>query len=293
MISVLIFVLNVAWQVSVLFLLSQIIARLFRRASARFEYVLWASVLLIASLTPWLNFATSGTAIHAIKWSWHSNVVGGFGLWLNGGASSAQTQAAAPQHWSALPLALASLYLFFIATQFGRLFWGSFVVRRVVRQATACDDQRVLRIGQGFLNGKRGRSVRILVSAAASVPFVEGVAHPAIILPNTLLASATDEELSAMLAHEFAHVERNDWIFNLFALLFSIPISFHPLAGLMRKRVEASREAACDEFAAGCMASPAAYARALLDLAGKLAQPQPSLPAVYKGAAWAYSTDPL
>jgi hypothetical protein len=72
---------------------------------------------------------------------------------------------------------------------------------------------------------------------------------------------------------------------NFALLLLSMPVSFHPCIALMRKKVETTREAACDELASGCMASTSEYARALLDLAGKLAQPQPSLVAAYKGAA--------
>jgi beta-lactamase regulating signal transducer with metallopeptidase domain len=285
MTDVLVLVLNAAWQAVVFFLLGQLIARLIRRAPAHFEYLVWVSVLLAASATPWLSFATSGTTMRVIHhWVWQSDVMTDFGLWLNGGGLSVRRQVAAPGHWSLLPL-LSYVYLTFVAAQLSGLVWGSLQVRRIVRQATECVDRRVLRIGERFLCGESRRVVKILVSKDARVPFAIGLARSAIVLPNALLADATDDELVVVLAHEFAHVERNDWIFNILRLLLSIPISFHPCVVLMRKKVEASREAACDEFAAGCMASAAVYARALLDLAGKLAQPQPSLVAAYKGAA--------
>ncbi len=285
MTNALVFVLNATWQAAVLFALGHVIARRLRRSPAQFEYVVWSAVLLVASVTPWLSLAMSRSPMRLVhQWGWQSDAVTGLGLWLDGGAPSLGSRVAAPQHWNVL-LLLLWVYLFFITAQLGRFAWGSLQVRRFVREGTECNDRRVLRIGERVLRGKPGRAIQILVSNAAPVPFAIGLLRPQIILPSALLTDATDDELAAVLAHEFAHVQRNDWIFNLLALLLSIPISFHPCAALMRKKVEASREAACDEFAAGCMASPTAYARALLDLASRLAQPHPSLAAAYKGAA--------
>jgi hypothetical protein len=131
--------------------------------------------------------------------------------------------------------------------------------------------------------GQRRPELRI--SHDVATPFAIGFLKPIIVIPQFLIDDPDKDLLSLALGHELAHVRRQDWILNLALLLLSIPFSFHPCIALMRRKVEASREAACDELAAGCVASPSVYARALLDLAGRLAQPQPSLAAAYKGAA--------
>jgi beta-lactamase regulating signal transducer with metallopeptidase domain len=207
-----------------------------------------------------------------------------FSLWFGGGSQAAQGNTTT-QHPNSVMFSIAVVYGLFLVIQLVRLLWGLLQVRSLLNRATECSDVRVHRLSERFLHKANSTNVRVLTSLAARVPFAVGFLRPAIILPVSLVQQAKDDELAVVLAHEFAHIQRRDWIWNLVLLLASLPVSFHPCIALMRRKVEAAREAACDEFAAGCMASASTYARALLDLAGKLAQPQPSLAAAYKGAA--------
>jgi len=56
-----------------------------------------------------------------------------------------------------------------------------------------------------------------------------------------------------------------------------LPICFHPVAALIKARIDQARELACDQIAAQCLPSPAQYARSLLSIARSLAMtPRPS-----------------
>jgi beta-lactamase regulating signal transducer with metallopeptidase domain len=280
-----VFLLNAAWQAAVFFLVGVVAARALRRASAGAQYVLAVTGLIAASLTPWLSMIplpNSESLVH--RWAWQSRPATVFGLWMSGGLDGPQLNPAVAPGWHIVPLVIALTYGLFIAIQFCRLMHGWLQVRRVVASSRACNDLRVLRIASSLHREDSSMKARVLVSDTARVPFTIGVSSPAVVLPY-FLVSDSDEVLALVLAHEFAHIRRRDWIVNLGLLLISLPLSVHPCIALMRKKVEASREVACDELALGCMASASDYARALLDLAGKLAQPQPSLAAAYKGAA--------
>lgn len=247
--------------------------------------MMWYVAAVGAAVTPWLSLAAFrlGTAqLH--RWTLGPEPIADLSLWFGGQLQAGPGHAAAPQSNSFL-LSIAIIYGLFLLAQAARLIWGLLQVRGMFSRAAECCDARVLRLSERFASGAHNRQIKILTSTTARVPFAIGFLRPAVILPLSLVQKAQNDELSVVLAHEFAHIQRRDWIWNLVLLLVSMPISFHPCVALMRSKVEAAREAACDEFAAGCMASTSTYARALLDLAGKLAQPQPSLAAAYKGAA--------
>ena len=283
--TIFLFVLNAIWQPVVLLLVGLVLAQVLRKTPAHFEYLMWCVVLAGAALTPWLSlapFSIGTTTLH--RWALRPESIADFSLWFGSGSPAAQGNAATQQP-NSLMFSIAFVYGLFFMIQLGRLLWGLLQVRSMLNRATECSDARVLRVSERFLHEAKSTNATVLTSPAARVPFAVGFVRPTIILPVSLVQQARDNELAVVLAHEFAHIKRRDWIWNLVLLLASLPISFHPCIALMRRKVEAAREAACDEFAAGCMASASTYARALLDLAGKLAQPQPSLAAAYKGAA--------
>jgi beta-lactamase regulating signal transducer with metallopeptidase domain len=284
--TLLLFLLNAAWQAVVFFILGAVAVRLLRRAPAATEYFVSAAVLVAASLAPWLSLIAFRNSVGPLHhWAWQSRPAIALGLWISGSSNSSQLGSSSSRSpWQMLPLIICLIYGVFVAIQFSRLIRGWLQVRWMVATSSACDDERVLRLTSGLRPEQHGPQAVLRISNAARVPFTVGFLRPVVVVPRFLL-SDSDHVLGLVLAHEFAHVRRRDWLVNFALLLLSMPVSFHPCIALMRKKVETTREAACDEVASGCMASASVYARALLDLAGKLAQPQPSLAAAYKGAA--------
>jgi TonB family protein len=78
-----------------------------------------------------------------------------------------------------------------------------------------------------------------------------------------------DVDLHTVIAHEFAHMRRNDFMKNLLYQLLSLPVSYHPVLWLTRARIMESREMVCDQMAAG-ITGPTEYAQSLLRLASLL-----------------------
>ncbi len=75
-----------------------------------------------------------------------------------------------------------------------------------------------------------------------------------------------DGELAAILAHECAHVARQDNFLALAEALIGAALWFHPLVWLTRRALTQTREAACDESALAGTA-PVTYLHALTKLA--------------------------
>ena len=95
------------------------------------------------------------------------------------------------------------------------------------------------------------------------MPYTIGARRPLIVLPAAF-CSAGEEHLLSALGHEMAHVARRDYLTNLLCELALLPISFHPLAFLIKKQIDRARELACDELVSKRLLPPKLYARSLV-----------------------------
>jgi TonB family protein len=115
----------------------------------------------------------------------------------------------------------------------------------------------------------RALNPAILWSEQTPGPLTVGALRGAIILPTNLREEGAAEDLEAALAHEMAHVCRFDYLCNLICELLLLPIAFHPLTWLLRRRLAEARELACDELAAQVLDS-SQYARSLVRIANQI-----------------------
>jgi TonB family protein len=90
-----------------------------------------------------------------------------------------------------------------------------------------------------------------------------------------MFANLAEAEMQTVIAHEFAHIHRNDFFKNAIYELLSLPVSYHPLFWLTRVRIMESREMVCDQMAAE-IGGRSQYARSLLRLAALLVQGRPA-----------------
>jgi len=88
-----------------------------------------------------------------------------------------------------------------------------------------------------------------------------------IILPDALLSDPSDELLTSAIGHELIHVRRRDYALNLIYEFLYLPLSFHPAAALIRRRIRQTRELSCDELVAERILNADVYARSLVQLA--------------------------
>lgn len=155
--------------------------------------------------------------------------------------------------------------------------WGLFVVFRLVRFGQAVHRVRRLRIDASVLSraqlGKANQiidatnRVAFLASTDIDDPVTIGVFHPAIVLPGKMLPDLGEQELSAVLAHEYSHIRRGDFPVNILCELISLPFIWHPGVRYLMSKISQAREFACDDYAASRIGERRSYANILLRLA--------------------------
>ncbi|HON00187.1 MAG TPA: M56 family metallopeptidase [Acidobacteriota bacterium] len=107
----------------------------------------------------------------------------------------------------------------------------------------------------------------IRCSEEVSVPLLAGILRPVILLPAEA-AAWNPERLRIVLAHESAHFQRGDLIWNLLAEVAVIFYWLNPLAWRLRTYLRAESEFACDDLLLERGIGAKQYARELLALAG-------------------------
>jgi HEAT repeat protein len=107
------------------------------------------------------------------------------------------------------------------------------------------------------------KTVEVAQSSTARMPYTIGARRPLIVLPAAF-CDAGEEHLLSALGHEMAHVARRDYLTNVLCELALLPISFHPLAFLIKKQIDRARELACDELVSKRLLPRKLYARSLV-----------------------------
>ena len=162
----------------------------------------------------------------------------------------------------------AALWAVGVAVLSLRLLAGWTQVQRLRRQGTVPADGRwQLRLeGLARRLGIR-RAVRLLESTLAEVPAVVGWLRPVVLVPVGVLAGLSTAQVEMILAHELAHVRRQDYLVNLGLTLFETFGFYHPAVWWIARCVRAEREHACDDLAvSACGGDRIGYVRALATL---------------------------
>jgi len=102
--------------------------------------------------------------------------------------------------------------------------------------------------------------------AAVEGPLTHGWWKPAILLPGSLLTGMAPALLEALLAHELAHIQRQDYLANLLQCLAETLLFYHPAVWWISAKIRATREEACDDLAAKAIGEPRRLALALAEL---------------------------
>ncbi len=157
--------------------------------------------------------------------------------------------------WALVTLALA-----------GRLAYGVYAVRRIVRRAqplTGPDWQMPLyeiadRLGLDT-------APRLFRSDDVKMPFAAGLVSCSVVLPAES-DEWSGERRMAVLIHELGHIRRRDLVGHTVGRIACAIYWFHPLVWTAARRLRAESERACDDLALIFGTRPSEYAQHLLDI---------------------------
>ena len=268
------FLLNSIWQIALITALAAIGSRLLRNSVARYRHWVWAGALCLAFLVPAITSSRTlfDTKVQTPEITFAREPIAPFED-VNPSPLPETSSTILPETFrlnQTLGLALLAIYFGFLVSSVFKLIQAWHTTRTIRRLAVELEpDDRVAEVIRRceLELGTRARSVKVFHSETLPVPVTIGLFHPAIILPEPLLREGNIELLTSAIGHEFIHVARRDYLLNLIYELLFIPISFHPAAALLRRRVKQTRELCCDELVAERILNAEVYARSLVRLA--------------------------
>jgi len=159
------------------------------------------------------------------------------------------------------------IYLLVTALAAGRILLSWLAARRLVRRSRPLSlAPRAMAIFTQAAQSQKVVLPLLRQSAEIGSPMVIGAYRPALLLP-TSFNLLKEDEITAALCHELAHLKREDYLINLLCQLIALPLIWHPATHLILRRIRDSREMICDQVAADEMKSPLHYATCLVAVA--------------------------
>jgi beta-lactamase regulating signal transducer with metallopeptidase domain len=257
--------LNASIQIGFFAIVAAAFSRLVAKAKPKYQYFFYLAVLFFCLAAPVVNTlwqSPSTVAAEKFQQQFPSGARGAnhrFGDW--------QADSKQQKHFTIAPA--------FQSWIVG--IWGVFILLRLARFGRAVhrvhrirEDACVLsppKIGMASLIIEAKDRVALLESKALDDPVTVGFFHPAILLPAKVLPDLSDQELSAVLAHEYGHIRRRDFSIHILCELISLPVAWHPGIAYLMSKISQTRELACDDHAAARLGKRRFYARTLLRLA--------------------------
>jgi TonB family protein len=268
------FLLTCSAKATVSLMFAWLISKGSRRRSAALRHQFWAIAILASSALPLLTLilpawrSVTLTTVSNI-WQPSARVATSHGI-SSLPAMIVNARSPSPRSdWIASLVLLiwligVVLLVIRILTGLARLIWISSKAQPLLDRHWLLDLSRLSR------SLKIARPVRLLRSAdPVAMPLTWSVFRPEIIVPNGA-ESWSDERRRIVLAHELAHISRNDWLFQILAELTRAFYWFHPLAWIAASRLRRESEAACDDAVLNSGIAATLYADTLLDLARAL-----------------------
>lgn len=108
--------------------------------------------------------------------------------------------------------------------------------------------------------------VQLAVSRNITVPSVIGWLKPLILIPPSAIAGLTPLQMELILAHELAHIRRQDYLWNLLQVAVETLLFYHPAVRWVSHQARLEREQCCDDMVVEMHGNTIEYARALTEL---------------------------
>src|SRR5580700_9828311 len=292
------YVTNALWMTCVIAAVTVLLSRALRRGPSSHRHALWVAALLLTVLLPFVSLrgsrnndklssesAAAASAVQAGETGFSGD--SSWALWRR------MRHGGHPVQFGPLWVGfVALLYLGFIFYRAVRLYRGWRSLRAMLCKSSEPQIPPAMRTVVEQCHSLLGmKPVPMLLSPEGKGPATMGIHNPVLVLPEWFFSQASQDELSSVLGHELAHIRRHDFLLNLVYELLILPISFHPVATLIKARIDQTRELACDEIAAECLSTRTQYARSLLSIAQSMTANQ--RPAILGYALGLFDTNTL
>jgi TonB family protein len=270
------YLLNSLWQVPLIFAAAWLVARLVRGMDSRMEHRVWVGALLLEVTVPACNLHPAELMreiLRLVPWGWGASSAEGVRVAMGPTAATAGGVLRLSSGLLAGVVLIYACTLLYFAGRFGWAFWKTKTIQRLAKRISLTNEME-----RSWNRYSRTFSIdapQLATSSGVSGPVTVGIRRGMLLVPPNFLDSVCMGDLDAMFAHEFAHVRRHDFAKNLLYELLSLPIAYHPLLRLTRSRIAETREMVCDAMAADAVAGRESYARSLLRLASRIANPTP------------------
>ena len=166
-----------------------------------------------------------------------------------------------PANWGLLD-GLLCAWAIGVLIMLARLLFGLHRIGHMRRAATVADGSYQTVCRRAAEQMKINFSVTVYFSNQVVSPISFGWRSPRILIPQTLSL----EQFELVAVHELAHVQRLDWLTNLFSHLVGAIFFFHPFYHLLNRRLVDLREQICDDWVIRLTGARKNYAQCLLDL---------------------------
>jgi TonB family protein len=271
------FTLNACWQVALIAGIAALCRWLVRGTAMRYQHALWVAGLAVSIGLPLGTSAwVERERIFASETMQTQEAGAGISdpmipIHINQGTTSrasfkGDSEIKINGKLATLLLVAYGLFLFYRTARLFRAWQRTYRIKQSAKPVEPTDGLR--KIIERCQRAFPGTPVRIFSSDSVLVPVTVGVLNPIVILPKQLLSDGDDELLTSAVGHEVVHIRRRDYLLNLIYECVCLPISFHPGAMLIRRRINQTRELCCDEEVADRLLKADVYARSLVRLAG-------------------------
>ncbi len=129
----------------------------------------------------------------------------------------------------------------------------------------------------------RDKFIALAESELVKVPLVIGHLKPLILFPIGMINQLSPREVEAILAHELAHISRNDYLVNIIQSIIETLFYYHPAVWWLSWQIQTEREHCCDDIAIKLNGNSLSYAKALLKLQELANAPTPSFAMPFAG----------
>ncbi len=255
---------NASVQIGLFAILATILSPFIAKAKAKYQHCFYLAIFALCLAAPVFNTLWQTRPSVAAKRFQQQPIQGTehfdhhFWLW-NGHSKGDQSIILTPGAKTTLLVIWQVLFLY----QMIHLCRGIYRVRRLRRDALLISPSE-LWMGSTIEPPHR---VLLLESTAIDDPVTVGLFHPAIILPSKVIPALDEPDLTAILAHEYGHIQRKDLLVQLLCRLTALPVAWHPGIQYLMSKISQTRELACDDYAAVCLGKRIVYARTLLRVA--------------------------